>query len=140
MKRALFAVVAVALVAASGAIAAAPNYMFVSGPGLARPVLLANWDENGVLLSSLVNAPFATDRVARGLARRPRFEVSEFWGWGGRPRPVRPAQANQRGWFYPAHGAAPAVFAVMVNGTPRPRLAPRRALRILAHHGIPIHR
>jgi hypothetical protein len=53
---------------------------------------------------------------------------------------LRPGQANQRGWFYPAHGAAPAVFAVMVDGTERPRLAPRRALSILARHGIPIRR
>jgi hypothetical protein len=136
----LLATVVVALLLASPAAAAAPNYILVSGPGLARPVLLGNWDENLALLSALVNAPRAGRTVVHGLAGRPRFLLAEFWGWGEQPAPTRPNQANQRGWFYPAHRRQPAVFKVTVDGTNAPRLAPARALEILAGHGIPTRR
>jgi hypothetical protein len=124
---------AAALALAAPAQAAAPNYILVSGPGLARPVLLADWDENLRLLSALVNAP----TVAPRLAKRPRFDLAEFWGWGGRPKPTRPTQASQHGWFYPAHGSRPAVVDIMVGGRQVPRLAPRAVLRIFARHHVP---
>lgn len=103
-------------------------------------MLLANWSQNGALLSSLVNAPFAPRSVVQGLKRRSGLRIAEFWDWGGRPRPTRPSEANQYGWFYPAERGHVAVFALMVNGTNAPRLAPTRALRILAAHEIPIRR
>jgi hypothetical protein len=128
----------VALALAAPAAAAAPNYILVSGPGLPHPVLLANWDENGALMSALVTAPPVSRAVVRTLARRPRFRVSEFWGWGGMPRPTRPSQANQHGWFYPAHGRQPAVINVVVYGAMAPRLALPQVLAIFERHGIPI--
>lgn len=133
------AVLAAVLIFASAASAAAPNYVLVTGPGLARPVLLANWSENGALLSDLVNAPFVPRSTVRDLRHRLRLRLSEFWGWSGKPAPTRPSEANQYGWFYPAERGQRAVFALMVNGTPKPRLAPSSTLRILAHHGIPTH-
>jgi hypothetical protein len=132
------ALVALALAAPAGA--AAPNYILVSGPGLTRPVLLGDWDENLVLLSALAESPKASQAVVRGLARRPRLLLAEFWGWGGLPQPTSPGQANQRGWFYPARGRQPAVFRITVDGTTAPRIAPARALAILAGHGIPTRR
>jgi hypothetical protein len=134
------AAVLVALALASPAAAAAPNYILVSGPGLPRPVLLGNWSENGELLSAVVTAPTVSRAVARRLARRPRFLVSEFWGWGGMPRPTRPSQANQHGWFYPAHHRQPAVITLTVDGTAVPRRALPRALAIFKRHGIPVSR
>jgi hypothetical protein len=134
------AIVAAALSLAGPASAAAPNYIFVSGPGLSHPVLLADWSQNLVLLSALVNAQFAPKAVIQGLRNRTRLRLAEFWGWGDGPPPTRPSQANQYGWFYPAGRGRAAVFAVMVNGTNAPRIAPARALRILAAHGIPIRR
>jgi hypothetical protein len=128
----------VALLGAPSALAAAPDFILVSGPGMARPILLSDWGENLDLLSSLVRAPRADARVVLALGERPRLELSEFWGWGQRPRPTRPSQANQRGWFYPAKDGNPAVFELMVDGTDAPRLAPGVALRILAHHGVSI--
>jgi hypothetical protein len=136
-RSALVAAVFVALAVAAPAAAAAPNYILVSGPGLPHPVLLANWDENGAFLSAVVTAPTVGRAVARGLARRPRFRLSEFWGWGGLPRPTRPSQANQHGWFYPARRRQPAVITVTVNWVMVPRLAVPRALAILARHGVP---
>jgi hypothetical protein len=118
--------------------AAAPDYILVSGPGLAHPVLLARWEENARLLLAVAGAPRAKPSVARTLARRPRFDLAEFWGWSGRARPTRPSQANQHGRFYPARGTQPPVITVMVNGIKVPRIAPARALRILARHGVPI--
>jgi hypothetical protein len=136
-RSALLATLLVALALASPAAAAAPNYILVSGPGLKRPVLMANWDENGALMSALVTAPTVSRTVARGLARRPRLLVSEFWGWGGLPRPTRPRDANQHGWFYPAHRGQPAIINVTVYGAMVPRLAIPRILAIFARHGIP---
>lgn len=134
---ALVGALAAMLVLAYPVEAAAPNYILVSCPGSKRPALLASWSENHDLLIALANAPRAKANVVRGLAGRPRCDVAEFWAWGNRPRPTRPSQANQHGWFYPARRAEPAIFEVMVDGTNVPRIAPARALGILARHGVP---
>jgi hypothetical protein len=116
--------------------AAAPNHILVSGPGLKRPIHLSNWSENAALLSALVSAPRARGSVALALARRPRFDLAEFWGWGSQPRPTRPSQANQHGWFYPAYSSKPPVIVLMVNGYRFPRLVPTSVLKILARHHV----
>lgn len=127
-----------ALLTVAPAEAAAPNYILVSGPGIKHPVLLADWSENGALLSALVNAPIAKGSTVRHLARRPRFDVAEFWGWGSLPRPTRPSQANQHGWLYPARSSKPAVIVLMVNGLRVPRLLPERVRDIFARHHVPL--
>jgi len=127
-----------ALVLASPVYAAAPNYILVSGPGLKQPIILGDWAENGALLLALVNAPRAKGSVVRSLAQRRRFDLAEFWGWGSRPRPTRPSQANQHGWFYPAHASMQPVIVLMVNGERVPRLVPARVLKILARHHVPL--
>jgi hypothetical protein len=109
----------------------------VSGPGLPRPVLLDDWDENLTLLVSVVQAPRAPRAAVRSLPRRPRLRLSLFWGWGENERPTRPGEANQSGWLYPAHGSRRAVIDLLVSGRRFPRLAPRAALSILARHGVP---
>jgi hypothetical protein len=131
------AALATALFFASSVLAAAPNYILVSGPGLKHQVLLANWSENAALLSALVEAPRARGIAVRGLDRRPRLDLAEFWGWGARPRPTRPDQANQHGSFYPAKRSKPPVILMMINGFEIPRLVPARVLRILVRHGVP---
>jgi len=133
----LVAALAVALVVATPAQAAAPNYILVSGRGLAQPVLLADWSENGDLLVAVGSAPRATRGVVRHLRGRPRFDVAEFWGWGDIAPPTRPSQANQHGWFYPSWRGKPAVFVLMVDGVRAPRVARAEALMILARHGVP---
>ena len=133
----LLAVLA-SLLAAAPAQAAAPNYILVSGPGIAHPILLGNWAENGALLSALVDAPIARGTAVRRLARRPSFDLAEFWGWGALPRPKRPSQANQHGRFYPAHGSKPAVIVLTVDGAKVPRLVPARVREILARHHVPL--
>ena len=132
------AALAAVLVFARPVHAAAPNYILVGGPGLKRPIILGNWSENGALLSALVSAPRAKGTVVVALARRPRFDLAEFWGWGSMPRPTRPSQANQHGWFYPAHRSKPAVIVVMVNGYRFPRLVPTAVVKILARHHVPL--
>jgi hypothetical protein len=128
---------AMALVFASVVVAAAPRYILVSGPGLAQPVLLPKWEENGALLSALVDARIAPPKVVRQLTDRPRLRLSLFWGWPERPRPKWPSQANQSGWFYPTWRSQPPVVDLLVNGTRVPRAAPARVLRILARRGVP---
>lgn len=127
-----------ALVLASPVYAAAPNYILVSGPGLKHVITLGNWDENLVLLSALVNAPKAKGNAVQGLTQRPRFDLAEFWGWGNKPRPTRPGQANQHGWFYPGHGAKPPVIVLTVGGEKVPRLLPTKVVKILARHHVPL--
>ena len=126
-----------ALVLASPIQAAAPRYILVSGPGVARPVLLANWSENGALLAALVNARKASDETVRGLGDRPRLRLGLFWGWSAKPRPTRPSQANQMGWFYPSWRSQPPVIDLLVNGVRVPRIAPARVLRTFTRHGLP---
>jgi hypothetical protein len=134
---ALLGAAAAALVLASGVEAAAPQYILVSGPGLERPVLLASWAENHAFLLALSNAPRARSATARRLAARPKLRLGLFWGWAKKPRPTRQSQANQKGWFYPAWQAQPAVVDLLVNGVRVPRIAPARVLGILARHGVP---
>ena len=128
---------AVAVALAAPAQAAAPNYILVSGPGLAQPVLLDDWSENAQLLLAIGNGRRAKRSALRGLARRPRFDLAEFWAWGANAPPTDPSQATQHGWFYPARARKPAIFQVMDDGTRAPRLASRRALAILVRHDIP---
>jgi hypothetical protein len=123
---------------AAPAQAAAPNYILVSGPGIRPPILLGDWSENLELLVSLVDAPAAKGGAARHLARRPRFDLAEFWGWSGLPRPTRPSQANQHGSLYPAHASKPAVIVLMINGSRIPRLLPTPVREILARHHVPL--
>jgi hypothetical protein len=128
----------VALALASAAEAAAPRYIMVSGPSLAKPVLLANWAENGRLVATLVNARRAGGEAVRLLSKRPRLRLGLFWGWSEKPRPSRPGQANQTGWFYPSRRSQPPVIDLLVNGVRVPRIAPVQMLRVFARHGVPI--
>lgn len=134
---ALYGATAVALVFAASAHAAAPQYILVSGPSLARPVLLDDWSENLALLTALVDARTADGATARRLGERPRLRLALFWGWAGKPRPKRPSQANQSGWFYPRRGSQPPVVDLRVAGVRVPRIAPAPVLRILARRGVP---
>jgi hypothetical protein len=133
-------VVAVSVTLVASARAAAPNYILVAGPGLEQPVLLDDWNENLELVVAIGRGAKAKRPVLRGLARRPRYDLAEFWNWSFLPAPTDPREASQHGWFYPAHGRRPALFKVMVEGKTFPRLASRTALAILARHGVPAHR
>jgi hypothetical protein len=126
----------VALVLASTVEGAAPRYILISGQGLARPVLLASWEENGKLLAALVNARRANEKTVRRLRERPRLRLGLFWG-SSEKRPTRQNDANQKGWFYPTWRSQPAVIDLLVNGVRVPRIAPVRVLRIFARHGVP---
>jgi hypothetical protein len=127
-----------ALFAVAPAHAAAPNFILVSGPGIKHPILLGNWNENLALLGALVNAPTAKGNALRQLARRPRFDLAEFWGWSAYPHPTRPSDANQHGWLYPAHRSKPAVIVLMVNGSRAPRLLPTKVREIFQRHHVPL--
>jgi hypothetical protein len=134
------AVLAAAVAFAAPAHAAAPNYILVSGPGLAQPVLLGDWDENLTFVVAIGEGARAKRPLLQGLARRPRYDLAEFWNWNYLPAPTDPRQATQHGWFYPAHGRKPALFKIMADGKRFPRLASRAALEILARHGVPTRR
>ena len=133
----LAAVVFAAAALAAPAHAAAPNYILVSGPGLAQPVLLGDWNENLQLVVAIEQGPRAKRAALRGLARRPRFDLAEFWNWSYLPAPTDPRGATQHIWFYPAHGRKPAIFKGMFLGKKTSLLGFPAALAILARHGIP---
>ena len=123
------AVLAAAVALAVPAWAAAPNYILVSGPGLEQPVVLDDWSENGRLLVEIADGPRAKRPALRGLVRRPRYDLAEFWAWSANPRPTDPREATQHGWFYPAHGRKPAIFKVMVEGDEGPAARHSRRAR-----------
>jgi hypothetical protein len=131
------AVIVVCAALAAPAYAAAPRYILVSGPGLTRPVLLGDWNENLRFLVSLVDAEKLHAFRAAG---RPRYRLAMFWGVPAKPVPSRPRDANQHAWFYPAHAGRPAVVDLVLSGELAPRVASPEAQRILARHGIPTRR
>jgi hypothetical protein len=135
---ALVTVAAISVLGVAQAEAAAPNYIFVSGPGLARPVLLSDWRENLALFHAAAVAPSPTAATVRGLRERPRLDLAHFWGWAQVPPPTKPRQANQHGKFWPAHGSQPAVILRATYGATGLRLATPKLLKILQRHGIPV--
>ena len=138
MRRVTFVTLVVLAAALPGtAEAAAPDYILVTGPGVSRPVVLDSWQENHALLLAVAASRRATGRAA-SLTQRPRFLLALFWGWYDKPRPRSPRQANDRGFFYPAHRGRPAVIEIGVNGRYQPWLAPPRVLRLLGRHGVPV--
>jgi hypothetical protein len=137
MARRLAATLAIAVFAAlfaSTAAAAAPRYIMITGKGIAKPILLADWRENMALETALVLAPKATQ--PSGLSVRSRLTLWLFWGWDER-RPQWPGQANQRGWLYPATNSRPALIALRVDGRSALRVVTARLLRILERHAVP---
>jgi hypothetical protein len=128
------ALAVVAAVAAVDAHAAAPRYVLVTGPSLQRPVVLGDWSENLAFLLDLLPAR----RPAPGWhTDRPRYKLALFWGVPAKPVPRDPRNANQFGWFYPAANGRRAVVVLLVSGRDGPRIATRKALRILRSHGVP---
>jgi hypothetical protein len=137
----LAVVLAAALALAPAAEAAAPRFMMLSGLGLKKPVVLADWNENLRIMRECSKARIIP---APQLRNRSQYRVGEFWGpeWttfldaGGSPGDLKPSQANQLGAFYPAKGRLPAVIRIMVNGRDAPRRAGPVLLATLAAHGV----
>jgi hypothetical protein len=130
----MLAVAASSLVLAGTSSAAAPRYIMVTGPGISKPILLADWSENLEVETAVLLAPRA--ERTHDLSRRSRLTLSLFWGWGER-RPQSPSEANQRGWLYPATRDRPALIALRVNGRSPLRDVTGRLERILQRHAVP---
>ena len=130
----LIAALLAAAVVAVPAQAAAPRYILVSGPGLQRPATLGNWTENLAFVTSLLHARRPTSGWRD---KRPRYDLALFWGVPAKPVPMRPKEASQHGWFYPAIGGRRAVVKLRVSGEDFPRLATPETLQILARHAVP---
>ncbi len=118
--------------------AAAPPYIMVTGPKLAKPVLLSDWDENLVLLTAAAASPKAKPADLRSLRARPRFDLALYWGWPlASPPPAKASDASAHGSFYPTYRGRPAVIQMKINGEDYARLASPKVLKILAKHGVP---
>jgi hypothetical protein len=148
--RRTFLAVGVALLAltttTTPGIAAGPRIMMVYGRPLAMPVIFSNWGENETLM---VAANDDMSVMHAQLTGRPSLRVAMFWGmdWVQYMKHHRslaalhPNQANQFAGFYPAYGAAPALF--VFDSIPGPYRSLIRRIRpegiaVLAHHGIPV--
>jgi hypothetical protein len=144
VKRFLLALIvtASALAGASVAEAAAPRIIIISGPPLGHQVVISDWPRIAMIVSS---SPVPSPIPRRQLADRPRLRVSMFWGpqWneyvssGRRVSALRPRQADQFGWLYPAWRGRPAVIDLPWAG-PWPRAVSTEALTILRRYGVPI--
>lgn len=128
------------------ALAAAPRLMMVYGAALAKPVLISSWGANSAVMQATGDS---TSVVRAKLTGRPSMRVAMFWGlywmrYMQHHKPlsaVHPADANQFGRFYPAYGAAPALF--VFDSIPGPYTSLIRrigalGLTTLARYGIPV--
>lgn len=119
-------------------VAAAPPYIMVSGPRLAKPVLLSDWEENLALLLAVDASPRPKASELRGLSTRPRLDLALFWGWSlDSPPPTKASDASAHGSFYPTYRGRPALIRMKVNGEDHVHVASPKVLRIFAKHGIP---
>ncbi|AHG88150.1 hypothetical protein J421_0613 [Gemmatirosa kalamazoonensis] len=136
----LAASLALAAIGATSSRRAAPWIVLVYGNLLPERRALVSWEENQKLLASLGPETVLPPGTARGGERR-GLELALFWGWqwkatAGAPasvRALRPEQANQRGWYYPAKDQAPAVMT-LGSGF---RVVGDSGLAVLRRHGIP---
>jgi hypothetical protein len=130
--------------------AAAPRLILVSGALLERPVLIEDWDDNMRIMAAVNSRTVAE---SESLENRPFYEFALFWGaeWvqyvnEGRPvAALKPEQATQHARFYPAVGAAPALFVFkdepgeMQRGTQimgLVRSVDQMALDVFARYGL----
>jgi hypothetical protein len=131
------------LVAAPAAFAAAPRIILVTGGGLARPAVLADWQENLAIMQSASNQ---ADAKSEDLATRPSYRVAMFWdpGWDHYmrarkdPSALRLKEANQFAHYYPPTATHGAVFAF--DGIPGAdgltRKLDDQGVAIFSRHGI----
>jgi hypothetical protein len=145
MRRAAVVTVIAALAGLMTATAygAAPRLILVDRGGLAKPVVLADWSENGTLLSQWLLAHPARDPRLRC---RPALRLSFMWGpeWndyvdsGMSLGAIRPRDTEFHGRFWPAWRGRRALFdpghGVLVGA----RVATTTQLRILQRHGVPV--
>ncbi|MGZ4382400.1 MAG: hypothetical protein ACXVZ2_05865 [Gaiellaceae bacterium] len=119
-------------------VAAAPPYIMVTGPKLAKPVLLSNWEENLRLLTAIEASPRAKPGDLRTLTTRPRLDLALFWGWPlDSPPPTKASDASAHGSLYPTYRGRPALIRMTTNGVSTTRVASPRVLQIFAKHGVP---
>ena len=144
MNRPVFIFVAAAALAlglVGSAKAAAPRLIMVSGEPLADRILISDAEDVFELYGSFFRGK-PVDRSS--LEGRPSFRLGLFWDnslWEpyvreGRLDELRPDQANQVGWFYPAVGGTPALVVPAYGAWPK--TANETALRILEAQGVPV--
>jgi hypothetical protein len=122
------------------AFAAGPNFIIVNGPGLAKPVVLDEWDENVRLLSA--SETQGADVASESLASRPYLNLALLIGsdWTREKIDALGAekiaeQSPDR--FYPAIDGKEAVVAISLLDRRGPREAGPTVLAILARNGVP---
>ena len=119
-------------------VAAAPPFIMVTGPRLAKPVLLSDWQENLALLQAAEASPRAKATDLRGLSTRPRFDLALFWGWSlDSPPPTKATDASAHGFFYPTYRGRLALIRIKTSGVDITHVASPKVLRIFAKHGVP---
>jgi hypothetical protein len=136
------------------ALAAGPRVMLVTGNGIQRQIVLADWAENQAIMMAATEPAAVTKE---SLADRPYYDVALFWGpeWaayvdsGQSLAALTPAHATQHGRLYPATKTAPAILEFIDRPDPE-GFAVRRAglfrtvsvsaVEILARHGIALRR
>ena len=140
MLRRVVLAASLAIAAAGVSLRKGPWIVLVYGNLLPERRALVSWEENQKLIASLGPETLLPPGTARGGERR-GLELALFWrvGWRGpaasadRVRALRPEQADQRGWYYPAKDDAP---AVMTLGSGY-RVVGDSGLAVLRRHGIP---
>jgi hypothetical protein len=145
VRRAIIVILVALLggVTAASAFAAAPRLILVDRGGLSRPIVLADWSENGTLLTEWLRAhPTSHARIRC----RPAYRLSFMWGpeWNenvdsGKPfRAIRPRDTDAHGRFWPAWRGHSALLDPGHGVLLGARVATPTQLRILRRHGVPV--
>ena len=122
--------------------AAAPRLIMISGEPLGDPILVSEAGEAFDLYGSFHEGR-PVDRSR--LEGRPALRLGFFWDnalWepyvrAGRLDELKPQQANQVGWFYPAIRGEPALIEIPAAGK-WPKMASAATVRMFEARGVPV--
>lgn len=122
---------------------AAPGVIVFTGGSLRTPVVLADWNENLRLMTAASAHASISDSA---LARREKIEIAMFWGGSWNRYAATPesllayAREAQRGAYYPAARARPAVWIFGAYGAmaASPRFLTSDGMAILRAHHLPV--
>ena len=130
-------------VTATTAVAAAPRLILVDQGGLARPIVLVDWRNNGTLLVEWHRARPASRASIRS---RPSYRLSFMWGpfWSDfvptekALRALHASDTEFHGRFWPSWRGRPAVIDLGHGVLLGLRQATSIQLRILRRVGVPV--
>ena len=119
-------------------VAAAPPYIMVSGPRLAKPVPSPTGRREPGPPPGGGRVPSPKGERAPRAEHQAAARPGVFWGWSLDSPPQNESERRQRArLLLPTYRGRPALIRMKVNGEDHVHVASPKVLRIFAKHGIP---